>query len=112
MSHERARRRELRLAAGARRAAEARQRSARRTARRRRQERRRAALRAAVPWLPGQRWSRRTRAQRGTIGAALLSVLVLTYLIVPSWNVRIAVVLAALLVTPALVTLVLDRSTH
>jgi hypothetical protein len=35
-----------------------------------------------------------------------------TWLVTPSWDVRIAVLLAALVATPALVTLFLDRSSR
>jgi hypothetical protein len=112
MSRERALRREARLAESARRSAEAAQRVARETARRQRRDRRRARVRAVLPWRPGQRWSRRTRAQRATVVVVLLGIGVLTFLLVPSWNLRIAIGLAVLLATPALVTLVLDRSTR
>jgi len=60
----------------------------------------------------GRRWSRRTRAQRATVVLALAGVGLFTYLLVDSWSVRVAVVLAALLATPALVTMALDRSTR
>jgi Flp pilus assembly protein TadB len=112
MSRERARRRAERVAAASRRAADAARRSARAAARRRRRERRRAALRAALPWAPGQRWSRRTRAQRAAVAGVLLAVLLLSWLVASSWTVVVAVGLAALIATPALVTLFLDRSSR
>jgi hypothetical protein len=42
----------------------------------------------------------------------LLAVGVLTYLLVDDWSGRIAVALVALLATPAVVTMILDRSTR
>jgi hypothetical protein len=112
VSKERARLRAEREAAAARRAAAAARRATVAAARRRRRERRRAALRGALPWLPGQRYSRRTRAQRATIAAALLAVLGGAWLITSSWTVVVAVGLAALVATPALVTLFLDRGSR
>jgi len=69
-------------------------------------------VRRALPWLPGQRWSRRTRGQRATVAGILLAVLVVTWVLVPEWSVRIAVLLVLLVATPAVVTLFLDRSTR
>jgi hypothetical protein len=112
VSKERAKRRAVRQAEAARRASAAAQRSARQVTRRRRRQRRRVAIRSALPWLPGQRWSRRTRTQRAAVAGVLIGVFVLTWLITPSWSIRIAVVLVALVATPALVTMVLDRSTR
>jgi hypothetical protein len=112
MSRERARRRAVRQAEAARRAAEAAERTARQVARRRRLARWRVAFRSALPWLPGQRFSRRTRTQRAAVVGILGAVLVLTWILTPSWNIRIAMLLVALVATPALVTLVLDRSTR
>jgi hypothetical protein len=112
MSKERARRRAERQAAAAQRAAEAAARAARRVAWRRRRQRWRVAVRSALPWRPGQRWSRRTRMQRATVAGVLLGVFVLTWLLTPSWSVRFAVLLVAVLATPALVTLFLDRSSR
>ena len=112
MSRERARRRAVRQAAAARRVAESSERTARRAARWRRRQRRRAALRSALPWLPGQRWSRRTRVQRAAVAAVLLGILVVTWLVTPSWSIRVAVLLALLVAAPAVVTLFLDRSTR
>lgn len=112
MSRERARRREARQAAAASRAAAARAQAERQAAAARRRRRRRAMVRTLLPWRPGQRWSRRTRAQRGTVAAALLAVVVVVWLVTGSWPVRIAFVLAAVVVTPAAVTLFLDRSTR
>jgi uncharacterized protein (UPF0548 family) len=112
VSRERARRRELRQVEAARRAAAQAARSARQLRLRRRRQRWRAAARSVLPWRPGQRWSRRTRAQRAAIVGVLLGIAVLTVLVTPSWSIRIAVALAALVATPALVTLFLDRSTR
>jgi Flp pilus assembly protein TadB len=112
MSKERARRRAVREAATAQRVSAAAERTAKQVARRRRRSRLRAAFRTALPWLPGQRWSRRTRGQRYAVFGALLGVGVFAWLITPSWDIRIAVWLTALLATPALVTMALDRSTH
>lgn len=112
MSRERAKRREARQAASARRVAESRARAQRQVARSRRAIRRRQAIRSALPWLPGQRWNRRTRTQRGTTIAVLLAVLVMVWFGTGSWPVRIAFLLAAVIVTPAVVTLFLDRSSR
>jgi hypothetical protein len=112
MSKQRAQRRAARAAAAAQRAAAARQRTAKQVARRRRRSRIRVAVRSALPWQPGQRWSRRTRAQRAAVGGILLGIGLLSWLLTPSWDIRIAIWLTALLATPALVTMALDRSTH
>jgi Flp pilus assembly protein TadB len=111
MSRERARRREARLAESARREAQARVRTEREAGLRRRRERRRAAVRSVLP-RRARRWSRRTRAQRAGVALTVAGVGLLTYLLVDSWTVRVAVMLAVLLATPALVTMVLDRSTR
>src|SRR5262245_49806955 len=112
MSRERARRREQRQAEAARRTADAQARAAKLAARRRRRARLRRAVRAILPFSPGQRYSRRTRAQRGTVAAVLLAVLVLVWVNTTTWGPRVAALLAALLITPALVTLFLDRSSR
>ena len=112
MSRERARRREQRQAEVARRAAESRVRAQRLAARRRRRERVRRAARSILPYSPGQRYSRRTRTQRGTVAAVLLVVLVLVWVNTTTWGPRIAAVLAAALITPALLTLLMDRSSR
>jgi hypothetical protein len=112
VSKDRAKRRAVRQAEAARRAAEAAARTARQVARRRRLARWRVAVRSARLWLPGQRWSRRTRTQRATVALIVLGVLVVTWLVTPSWNIRVAMLLVALVATPALVTLVLDRSSR
>jgi hypothetical protein len=112
VSKERARRRAARQADAARRSAEAARRTARQVARRRRVARWRVAVRSALPWLPGQRWSRRTRGQRATVAVILLAVLIVTWLVTPSWSIRVAILLVALVATPALVTMFLDRSTR
>jgi Flp pilus assembly protein TadB len=112
VSKERARRRAARQADAARRASEAARRTARQVARRRRLDRRRVSVRRALPWRPGQRWSRRTRAQRAAVAGILLGVLVVTWLVTPSWSIRIAMLLVVVVATPALVTLFFDRSSR
>jgi|tagenome__1003787_1003787.scaffolds.fasta_scaffold19040109_1 hypothetical protein len=110
MSRERARRREVREADTARRIAEARARTEREIATRRRRERRTAAVRSLLP--RGRRWSRRTREQRAITVVVLLAVAVGAYVLLDSWPPRVGVVLLALLATPAVVTMILDRSTR
>jgi Flp pilus assembly protein TadB len=112
MSKERAQRRAVREAQTAQRVAAAAERTAKQVSRRRRKARTRTAVRRSLPWLPGQRWSRRTRSQRLAVFGVLLGVGVFAWLITPSWDIRIAIWLTALLATPALVTMALDRSTH
>jgi len=111
VSRERARRREERLATAARRLADAQVTAGRRADARRRRQRRTDAVRTVMP-RRARRWSRRTRAQRATVVLALVGVALLTYLLVDSWSVRVAVVLAALIATPAVVTIALGRSTR
>jgi hypothetical protein len=65
-----------------------------------------------LPYSPGQRYSRRTRFQRSTVAAVLLAVFVLVWVNTTTWGPRIAAVLAAVLITPAVVTLFLDRSSR
>ena len=110
MSKQRARRREARAAESARRVAEARARSEREIDARRRKARRSAAIRAVLP--RGRRWSRRTREQRAITVVALLAVAVASYVVLDSWAPRVGVVLLALLATPAIMTMILDRSTR
>ena len=110
MSKERARRREVREADTARRIAEARARTEREIDARRHRERRTAAVRSLRP--RGRRWSRRTREQRAITVVVLLAVGVGAYVLLDSWAPRIGVVLLALLATPAIVTMILDRSTR
>ena len=110
MSKERAKRRAERQADSARRVAATEARNTRANAARRRRDRRRAAVRGVLP--TGQRWSRRTRTQRAGTVLVLAAVLIVTYLLVDDWSVRIAVALVALLATPAIVTMFLDRSTR
>jgi Flp pilus assembly protein TadB len=112
VSKERARLRAERVAAARRRSAAAAAKSARAVAGRRRRERRRSALRSVLPWTPGQRWSRRTRAQRTAVAGAVSGVLLLSWLITASWAVVVAAGLAALIATPALATLFFDRSSR
>jgi Flp pilus assembly protein TadB len=112
VSRERARRREQRAVEAARRAAEARQRAQREAARRRRRERLRRAARSLLPYSPGQRYTRRTRTQRGTVAVVLLGVFVLVWMNTTTWGPRIAALLAAALITPALLTILMDRSSR
>ena len=111
MSRERARRREARAAESARRVADARARAARQVRSRQRRERRRAAVRTVLP-RQARRWSRRTRGQRATVVLVLAGVALFAYVLVDSWPIRLAVVLIALLAAPAVVTMLLDRSTR
>jgi hypothetical protein len=110
VSKERARRREAREADSARRVAEARARTEREIEARRRRDRRTAALRSLLPRR--RRWSRRTREQRAITVVVLLAVAVGAYVLLDSWAPRVGVVLLALLATPAIVTMILDRSTR
>jgi Flp pilus assembly protein TadB len=112
VSRERARRRAERLAEAARRTADSRARAAKLAGRRRRRERIRRAFRSVLPFSPGQRYSRRTRLQRGTVAAVLLAVFVLVWATTTTWGPRVATLLAAVLITPAVVTLFLDRSSR
>jgi Flp pilus assembly protein TadB len=111
MSRERARRRAEREAAAARRAADARARAEQQARRRRRRERRTEVVRGVVP-RRARRWTRRTRGQRATTVLVLAGVGLFAYLLVDSWSGRIAVWLVALLAAPAVVTMLLDRSTR
>ena len=110
MSKERAQRREAREADSARRVAEARARTEREIEARRRHARRTAALRSLLPRR--RRWSRRTREQRAITVVVLLAIAVGAYVLLDSWAPRVGVVLLALLATPAIVTMILDRSTR
>ena len=110
MSKERAQRREAREADSARRVAEARARTEREIEARRRHARRAAALRSLLPRR--RRWSRRTREQRAITVVVLLAIAVGAYVLLDSWAPRVGVVLLALLATPAIVTMILDRSTR
>ena len=110
MSKERAQRREAREADSARRVAEARARTEREIEARRRNARRTAALRSLLPRR--RRWSRRTREQRAITVVVLLAIAVGAYVLLDSWAPRVGVVLLALLATPAIVTMILDRSTR
>jgi hypothetical protein len=110
VSKERARRREAREADTARRVAESRARTDRDNAARRRRARRAAAFRSLVP--KNRRWTRRTREQRAITVVVLLAIAVASYVLLDSWGPRIGVVLLALLATPAVVTMILDRSTR
>jgi Flp pilus assembly protein TadB len=110
VSKERARRREAREADTARRVAESRARTDREAVARRRKARRTAAFRSVVP--KNRRWSRRTREQRAITAVVLLAVAVAAYVLLDSWAPRVGVVLLALLATPAIVTMILDRSTR
>jgi hypothetical protein len=110
MSKDRARRREEREADTARRVAEAKARADKQIAARRRRDRRAAAVRFVLPRR--RRWSRRTREQRAITVVVLLAIAVAAYVLLDSWAPRIGVVLLALLATPAIVTMILDRSTR
>jgi Flp pilus assembly protein TadB len=112
VSRERARRRAERAAEAARRTEESRARAAKLAGRKRRRERLRRAVRAVLPFSPGQRYSRRTRAQRGIVAAVLLAVFVLVWVNTTTWGPRVAALLAAALITPAALTLFLDRSSR
>jgi Flp pilus assembly protein TadB len=111
MSRERARAREARLAESARRAADARARAQQQARRRQRRERRTEAVRGVLP-RRARRWSRRTRGQRASTVLVLAGIGLFAYLLVDSWSVRIAVMLIALLAAPAVLTMLLDRSTR
>ncbi|HEV7657309.1 MAG TPA: hypothetical protein VGP36_21625 [Mycobacteriales bacterium] len=110
MSKERAKRRAVREAESARRIAAAEARSDRQIASSRRKARRTAALRSVRP--RGRRWSRRTREQRAITVVLLLAIAVGAYVLLDSWGERIAVILVALLAAPAILTMILDRSTR
>jgi Flp pilus assembly protein TadB len=106
VSKERAQRRAERIAA-----AEAYR--AKREHLRRRTARRRALARRLRPRRPagrtGRLYARRTPGQRAAIATAGLGVLVLTWLLVDSLTLRIAVTVLVLLTAPALVVLTFDR---
>jgi hypothetical protein len=110
LSKERARRREAREADSTRRIAAARARTDREIAARRRKARRTAAIRSVRPRR--RRWSRRTREQRAITVVVLLAIAVGSYVLLDSWGQRIAVLLVALLATPAVLTMILDRSSR
>jgi hypothetical protein len=110
LSKDRARRRAAREADSARRVTQARARTDREIEARRRKARRTAALRSVRP--RGRRWSRRTREQRAITVVVLLVIAIAAYVLLDSWPPRIGVVLLALLATPAVVTMILDRSTR
>ncbi len=98
------------MAESARRVAEARARTEREIVARRRRERRTTAVRSLLPRR--RRWSRRTREQRAITAVALLAVALAAYVLLDSWAPRVGVVLLALLATPAIVTMILGRSTR
>jgi Flp pilus assembly protein TadB len=106
VSKERAQRRAERIAA-----AEADR--AKRERARRRAARRRAFARRLRPRRPagrtGRLFARRPRGQRAAIATAGLGVLVLTWLLVDSLTLRVAVTVLVLLTAPALVVLTFDR---
>jgi Flp pilus assembly protein TadB len=110
VSKERAQRRAAREAESARRIAAAEARNERQIAADRRKARRSSALRSVRP--RGQRFSRRTREQRAITVVILLAIAVGAYVLLDSWTPRIGVVLLALLATPAIVTMILDRSSR
>jgi ferric-dicitrate binding protein FerR (iron transport regulator) len=110
VSKERARKRAARAAESARKVAAAESRNERQIAAGRRKARRAAALRSVTP--SGQRFSRRTREQRAITVVLLLAVAVGAYVLLDSWAPRIGVLLLALIATPAIVTMILDRSSR
>lgn len=110
MSKERARRRAAREAESTRRIAAAVARNERQIAAGRRKARRTSALRSFLP--RGQRFSRRTREQRAITVVVLLAIAVGAYVLLDSWAPRIGIVLLALIATPAIVTMILDRSSR
>jgi Flp pilus assembly protein TadB len=110
VSKERAHRRAAREAESARRVAAAEARNERQIAAGRRKTRRTAALRSIRP--SGQRFSRRTREQRAITVVLLLAIAVGSYVLLDSWGQRIAVMLVALLAAPAILTMILDRSSR
>ncbi len=111
MSKQRARAREARQAESARRAADARARAEKQAAARRRRARRTEAVRGVLP-RRARRWTRRTRGQRATTVLVLAGIGLLAYLLVDTWSGRIAVWLVALLAAPAVLTMLLGRSTR
>jgi Flp pilus assembly protein TadB len=110
VSKERAKRRAVREAESARRVAAAGARTERRVAADRRRARRTSALRSIRP--RGQRFSRRTREQRAITVVILLAIAVGAYVLLDSWTPRVGVVLLALIATPAIVTMILDRGSR
>ena len=110
MSKERAQRRAAREAESARKVAAAEARNERQVASSRRKARRAAALRTMRP--SGQRFSRRTREQRAITVVLLLAIAVGAYVLLDTWGQRIAVVLVALLAAPAVLTMILGRSSR
>jgi Flp pilus assembly protein TadB len=110
VSKERVRRRAAREAESARRIAAAEARNERQIAADRRRARRTSALRSIRP--RGQRFSRRTREQRAITVVLLLAIAVGSYVLLDSWGQRVAVVLVALLAAPAVLTMILDRSSR
>jgi len=57
-----------------------------------------------------RRFSRQTRTQRATVIFAMVAVVALVWIVADDWGLRIALTLAALLATPAVVTMALGRS--
>jgi len=106
MSKERARRRAERIAV-----ADADR--AKRERARRRAARRRALVRRLRPRRPGgwtgRLYARRSPGQRAAIATTALGVLVLTWLLVDSLTLRVAVTVLVVLTAPALVVLTFDR---
>jgi Flp pilus assembly protein TadB len=111
VSRERAHRRAAREAASARRVADARAHAEQQARRRQRRQRRRETVRTVVP-RQRPRWSRRTRGQRASTVLVLAGIGLFAYLLVDSWTGRVAVMLVALLAAPAVLTMLLDRSTR
>jgi hypothetical protein len=87
--------------------------------RRTRVERRRAAIATVRPRLPRRtRWhrqqgilARRRRVENGVIIALVLASQLVVWLLTPDWWVRSSALLIAIVATPVLVILTLDRRT-
>jgi Flp pilus assembly protein TadB len=110
VSKERAQRRAAREAESARKVAAAEARHERQVASSRRKAKRAAAFRSVRP--SGQRFSRRTREQRAITVVLLLAIAVGAYVLLDTWGQRIAVMLVALLAAPAVLTMILGRSSR
>ena len=72
----------------------------------------RGSLRAGGRGRVGRVRNRRPRAERAAVFGAAAAVQVLTWLLTPSWPVRITAVVLTVLALPALTTLTFDRSNN
>jgi hypothetical protein len=72
----------------------------------------RGSLRAGGRGRVGRVRSRRPRAERAAVFGAAAAVQVLTWLLTPSWPVRITAAVLTVLALPALTTLTFDRSNN